>query len=84
MSFCCDTGFTCFGLVKQDYKIPEEVLKNMNIKTIDLRKNQLKTIELKKINLRTITLKKMKYETIGIKVLNRDVIGVFKVGYTVK
>lgn len=37
ISFCVDTGFTCFGLVEPDYQIPEEVLNSMGINTIKIK-----------------------------------------------
>ena len=82
MSFCCDTGFTCFGLVEQDYKIPDEVLKNMNIKTFDFRTFDYKSFDFKSFDFKSFSFKTFNYETIGIKFLSRDVIGIFKIGYS--
>lgn len=31
MSFCVETGFTMFGLVKQDYTLPEDILENIGV-----------------------------------------------------
>lgn len=36
ISFCVDTGFTCFGLVEQNYELPEEVLKELGIDTVKI------------------------------------------------
>lgn len=27
ISLCVEAGFTCFGLVEQDYELPEEILR---------------------------------------------------------
>ena len=82
ISFCVDTGFMCFGLVDQDYELPEDVLNSIGIDTIEIpRKNiDYKAIETTKIH-RSIEVKE--YETIDITVLRRGVIGVNKVGYEI-
>lgn len=82
MSLCCDTGFTCFGLVEQNYKIPDEILKSMNIKSFDFKTFIPKTFELKSFELKSFGVKTFNYETFGIRMISRDVIGFFKVGYT--
>ena len=33
ISFCVDTGFTCFGLVEQNYELPEEVMNELGVET---------------------------------------------------
>lgn len=38
MSFCIDTGFTMFGLVKQDYTLPEDVLEYIGIDVFQYEK----------------------------------------------
>ena len=74
MSFCCDIGFTCFGLVEQDYKIPDKILKEMKIKTFEHKTFEHKTFE----------HKTFKYQTIGLTFMSREVIGVSKIGYVIK
>lgn len=37
ISFCVDTGFTCFGLVEQSYELPEEILHEMRVHTVPIR-----------------------------------------------
>ena len=62
MSFCCDTGFTCFCLAEQNYKIPDEILKNMNIKSFDFRTFELKSFDFKSFDLNTFSFKTFNYE----------------------
>ena len=38
LSFCVDSGFTLFGLVDQDYELPEEVLKEIGIEIFEYEK----------------------------------------------
>lgn len=82
ISFCVDTGFTCFGLVEQNYELPEEVLNEMGVHTIPVPKTE---IDRAGINSTTIDtqIQTSTYETIDITVLRRGVIGVNKIGYIV-
>lgn len=81
ISFCVDSGFTCFGLVEQNYELPEKILAEMGIDTIQIPRA---TIPRAIIQMPQIhgTIQKARYETIDIKMIRRGVIGVNKVGYT--
>lgn len=83
MSLCCDTGFTCFGLVEQDYKIPDSVLKEMGIKTFEFKTFEHKTFEFKTFEFKTFEYKTFKYEKLKLSFMRREVIGVSKIGYVV-
>lgn len=79
MSYCINNGCTFFGLVKQDYKLPDEVVMRLGFKLGELEKGELKKGELKKGSLKKGSLKKGKLETVYI--LKRGVIGFHRVGY---
>lgn len=81
ISFCIDTGFTCFGLVEQSYELPEEVLHEIGVDTITIPRTKIETTEIAKANIDTVEINKVKYETIDITVLRRGIIGVNKIGY---
>ena len=81
ISFCADTGFTCFGLVEQDYTLPEEYLNQMGISTIKVKRNNIATKQIKTIGIKRKNINGKNYETIDIKELRRGVIGVNKIGY---
>ena len=83
ISFCVDTGFTCFGLVEQNYELPEDVLSEMGVKQIPIPRVDVQRadIEVTTISSGTDTAE---YETIDITVLKRGIIGVNKVGYIFK
>ncbi len=83
MSLCCDTGFTCFGLVDQNYKIPKEILNQLGIKTFDFNSFVPKNVKYKTIDYKKINIKKIEYKTINIQVLHRTVIGIGKIGYSI-
>lgn len=80
IAFCVDSGFTCFGLVEQNYELPEEVLKELGIKTTPIKRAEVKKVEVNSINT-AIDVKRSQYETIDITILKRGIIGVNKVGY---
>lgn len=81
ISFCVDTGFTCFGLVEQDYTLPEEYLNQMGIKTITVKHTDIPVKQIKTIDIKRKNISGKNYETIDIKELRRGVIGVNKIGY---
>ena len=75
-----DTGFTCFGLVEQDYKLPEEILNKMGIDTIKIPRTEVKTTAIEQTSVSSET-ETNEYETVDITILRRGIIGVNKVGY---
>ena len=81
ISFCIDTGFTCFGLVTQDYTLPQEVLDEMGINTIPLKRTEVKRSEIKRVEIARTEVKRIQLETIDIRILERGLIGVNKIGY---
>lgn len=81
ISFCIDTGFTCFGLVEQDYVLPDQVLHEMGVDTIPVPRAQVPTVNVERVKIPTADVSTAKYETVNMTVLRRGVIGVNKVGY---
>ena len=80
IAFCVDTGFTCFGLVDQNYELPEDVLNEIGINTITIQRTDVNRTNVS--NTLTETYEnRADYETINITILRRGVIGVNKVGY---
>ena len=80
ISFCVDSGFTAFGLVEQNYQIPEEVLKEMGIDVIPIPRIEVPTIEVERIPVGR-DIRRIDYDTIKFTVLKRGLIGVNRVGY---
>lgn len=80
ISFCVDSGFTCFGLVEQDYQLPDEVLNDIGIDTIKVPRTEIQRTEVKRSNVAP-TVDRIGYETINITMLRRGVIGINKIGY---
>ena len=80
ISFCVDTGLTCFGLVEQDYTIPESVLNEMGIDTIQIPRVSVKKTDVRRVSVQA-DINRVSYETIDITFLRRGIIGVNRVGY---
>lgn len=82
ISFCVNTGFTCFGLVEQNYELPEEVLKEMGVETVQIKRAKVGTAPVAHMQ-PMANVNRTSYETIDITVVRRGVIGVNKIGYVV-
>jgi len=81
ISFCVDTGFTCFGLVEQNYELPKDVLNELGIDVIPIPRTRIERTYIPRTTIRVSEINRSDYETINITVLRRGVIGVNKVGY---
>ena len=80
ISFCVDSGFTAFGLVDQNYQIPEEVLKEMGVDVIPIPRVEVPRIEVERTPVGR-DVRRIDYDTIKFTVLKRGLIGVNRVGY---
>jgi hypothetical protein len=81
LSFCCESGFTFFGLVEQNYELPIDILKEIGIKVFEYKKFIPKSLELKTFQPKQINLKTFKPKTLDITFVRRGVIGVNRIGY---
>ena len=81
LSFCIDTGFTMFGLVEQNYKLPEHILKEMDFKVFEYEKFKFQKFQPPKFEFEKFEYEKFKYESFKITILRRGVIGISKIGY---
>lgn len=76
ISFCEDSGFTCFGLVEQDYSLPDEALKDMGV---DLAKIQMANVQ--RANIQYANIKGANTNSIQLKMIRRGVFSLNKIGY---
>lgn len=81
LSFCIDTGFTMFGLVKQDYTLPIEVMEEIGIDVFQYDEFQYDNFEYDQFQYDEFQYDKFKPDEINISLLRRGVIGVNKIGY---
>lgn len=79
ISFCINSGSTFFGLVKQDYTLPDEVLLRLGFDLAELETAELETCDLETCELGTCELETRELEAIFM--LRRGVIGFHRIGY---
>ena len=81
--FCYyDTGFTCFGLVDQNYELPESVLDELGIGTANISRAEIGRSQVSTTG-SVGNVERTNYETVQMTMVKRGVIGVNKVGYVV-
>ena len=81
LSFCVDSGFTLFGLVDQNYELPEEVLKEIGIEVFEYERFEYEPFEYEKFEYEKFEYEQFEYEKFHTIFLRRGVIGVNCVGY---
>ena len=79
MSFCIVSEFTLFGLVEQDYHLPEEVLNQLGIDLFEYEKFYTHRIQTDQFPVKKVAFNVNECDT--IRILRRGVISVHKVGY---
>ncbi len=81
LSFCAETGITMFGLVEQDYVLPDDIIKEIGVATFDYESFEIDTFEPDSLSFDTFNFETFQPENLEIKFLRRGVIGISKVGY---
>ena len=81
MSYCVENGFTFFGLVEQNYTLPEDVLKKIGINVFEYEKFIPNKITFNQLETKKFILKQFEPQKINITLLRRGVIGVNSIGY---
>jgi hypothetical protein len=81
ISFCCETGFTFFGLVDQNYELPIDILKEMGLNVFEYDKFFPRQLKIQRLKINRLKLEKIELETLKITFVRRGVIGVNRIGY---
>lgn len=81
ISFCIDTGFTMFGLVDQNYELPDEVLESVGFEVFKYEEFQFEEFAHEEFKFEEFSIEEFETESISIGVLRRGVIGVQQIGY---
>jgi len=81
LSFCVDTGFTLFGLVEQDYTLPDDIIKQMGIETFDYETFEVEGFKPDTFEIESFSFDTFEPDNLEITFLRRGVIGVSKIGY---
>ncbi len=83
ISFCVDTGFTMFGLVKQDYTLPDDVLKEIGIDVFEYDEFEYDEFEYDEFEYDEFEYDRFEPTQIDFTFLRRGVIGVNEIGFLV-
>jgi hypothetical protein len=81
ISLCCETGFTFFGLVDQNYELPKDILHEIGTKISDPITINPLTVDPITINPLSIDALKINPLTFEFKLLRRGVISINRIGY---
>ena len=82
MRVCVDNGVTFFGLVEQDYEIPQPLLKKLGLKSATVKSAEVRSAQVNAPRLSTPKIKTAQLHTVDIAFIERDLVGVNKVGYS--
>lgn len=81
MSLCVESGFTFFGLVEQDYTLPDEVLEELDIDIFEYDKFMLEESQFDKFGFDEFSFNTFEYDKFEISPLKRGLVEVHKVAY---
>lgn len=81
IAFCIKSGMTMFGMVKQDYQVPDYILKAIGIEVFEYEKYDFEKFGFKKFEYKKFTYNRFEYDEFEIKPLRRGVIGIRTIGY---
>lgn len=81
MSLCVEHGWTFFGIVEQDYTLPQEMIKYLGLEQYQYETYEYEEYSYDKYEPETYEFETYEFEKLGITILERGVIGVRKVGY---
>lgn len=82
LSFCAETGIIMFGLVEQNYVLPDDIIKEIGVATFDYETFEATTFEPDSFSFDTFDFETLQPENLKIKFLRRGVIGISEVGFT--
>lgn len=81
LSFCTETGITMFGLVEQDYVLPDDIIKEIGVETFDYETFEVDSFEPESFSFDTFDTESFQPDNLEIKFLRRGVIGVSRIGF---
>ena len=81
ISFCVESGFTVFGLVDQDYRLPEEVIEQLGFDLYELDQLVLDEYKQDEFELDSFDLDEVELDEIQLVFVRRGVIGFNRIGY---
>lgn len=83
MSFCVETGFTMFGLVDQNYELPDDVLKEIGVEVFEYDRFEIERFDASTFEFARMDVDRFEPVQLEITFLRRGVIGINSIGYVV-
>lgn len=81
ISFCVESGCTFFGIVDQNYQLPQDILDEIGIDVFDYEKFDYEHFQYDSFQFDSFSPDVFEYDKFGITIIRRGVIGVGKIGY---
>lgn len=81
MSFCVDSDCIFFGIVDQEYRLPQEIIDEIGIEVFDYEKFDYERFQYDSFQFDSFSPDTFEYDKFGITIIRRGVIGVVKIGY---
>lgn len=81
ISFCIESGSTFFGLVDQNYEMPDEILKEIGVEVFEYEKFTPKSFTPARFEIKRVEWDQFTPVKISISFLRRGVIKVGVIGY---
>ena len=81
VALCVESGFTAFGLVDQDYELPESALREIGADVLEYEAIVPEAAEPERVSFETVSPDTAVPEGIELTFVRRGVVGVAKVGY---
>lgn len=81
ISFCVDTGFTMFGLVDQNYELPDEVMGAVGFEVFKYEEFKYEEFVPEQFSFEEFVIEEFEPKSLSIGFLRRGVIGVQQIGY---
>lgn len=81
LSFCISSGCTFFGLVEQNYRLPQSVFDDLGLEQFDFERLQFDEFHFDRFEPDKFIVDGFAYQKFGITVLRRDLIGVYSIGF---
>ena len=81
LSFCADTGFTMFGLVDQNYELPDDVMEAVGVELFNYEEFEFEEFQFKEFEFKEFQFEEFQTQSLSIGFLRRGVIGVSQIGY---
>lgn len=81
LSFSVESGFTLFGLVEQNYEMPDEAMEAIGLEVFKYETFNPEIFSPEEVKLNQFHFEEFQPETLSLSILRRGVIGVHSIGY---